>query len=131
LHDTVVYPGIADMLLELSDRGILLAVFTGATRRAAEMQLEHSSLAGLFDVVVGSDEIAAVKPDPAGLVRACELLGVDPGSAAYVGDASNDLRCARAAGATAVAARWGHLFEPGIEADYVATSPADLRRLLE
>lgn len=131
LHATVAYTGIADVLLELSDREVPLAVFTGAIRRAAEMQLERCSLAHLFDAVVGSDEIAAVKPDPAGLLRACELLGVDAKSSAYVGDASNDLRCARAAGATAVAAGWGHLFEPDMEADYVAMVPADLRQLLD
>jgi HAD superfamily hydrolase (TIGR01549 family) len=130
LGQTVLYSGIPEAIRDLASRGVSLGVFTGATRRAAEMQLKHSSMGDAFHVIVGSDEIRSVKPAPDGLLRACDLLDVSADRTAYVGDAHNDLKCARAAGAVAVAAAWGHLFEPGLDADVVLPNPASLGTLL-
>jgi len=127
---TVIYPGVRGALEQLSSAGIQLGVFTGATRQAAQLQLDHADLASWFNVVVGSDEIDAVKPAPDGIYRACELLNVDPRNAAYVGDATNDLRCAHAAGAIPVAAAWGHLYEPDPSVQFVANGPAHLIEVL-
>lgn len=123
LTQTVTYPGVGDAIERLASGGVHLAVFTGATTRAAERQLAHGGLRSRFGAVVGSDEVAAVKPAPDGLYRACELLDVAPSRTAYVGDAINDLRCARAAGAVPVAAAWGHLYEHDREPHLVAHSP--------
>ena len=123
---TTIYDGVFDALVELRAIGLALAVFTGATRRAALSQLDHAGLAHLFDVVVASDEIERVKPAADGLLLVASRLGVPSHRLAYVGDAPNDLRCARAANAVAVAAAWGHLFEPDDEPHVVATSPRDV-----
>jgi len=130
LPRTSIYEGVGDAVLALRGAGYRLAVFTGALRRAAEMQLRHADLADVFDVVVGSDEIGAVKPAPDGIYLACDRLGVRPADVAYVGDALNDLRCARAAGAVPVAAAWGHLFEPDHEPHLVARTPDVVLQLL-
>lgn len=130
LSHIVVYPGIRTALGRLVVSGLKLGVFTGAIRQAAELQLEHGDLRSAFGAVVGSDEIAAVKPAPDGIYRICELLDVRPSRVAYVGDAANDLRCARAAGAVSVAAAWGHLYERGLEAHLVATRPQELVEML-
>ena len=130
LTQTVVYAGIPDAIERLASEGVQLAVFTGATTRAAELQLTRAGLRSRFGAVVGSDEIAAVKPAPDGLHRACELLDVAPSRAAYVGDAVDDLRCARAAGAIPVAAAWGHLYDQDAEPHLVAPTPDDVADLL-
>jgi HAD superfamily hydrolase (TIGR01549 family) len=130
LHLTSAYDGVIEALEELRSTGLALGVFTGATRRAARAQLEHSGLACLFDVVVASDEVERVKPAPDGLLVAASRLGVSTGRIAYVGDALNDLRCARAVNAIAVAAAWGHLFAPDDEPHLIARSPRDLIALL-
>jgi HAD superfamily hydrolase (TIGR01509 family) len=127
---TVVYSGVAEVVAALRAAGIRLAVFTGATRRAAEMQLENAGFADHIDVLVGSDEIDAVKPAPDGVNLACRRLGIAAAQSAYVGDALNDLRCARAAGALPVAAGWGHLFEPDDDFHVLAREPKDLLPLL-
>jgi HAD superfamily hydrolase (TIGR01549 family) len=127
---TAVYAGIPEALTRLASAGLRLGIFTGATRRAAELQLAHTDLRGHFEVVVGSDEITSVKPAPDGIFRACELLGVSPMRTAYVGDALNDLLCAQAADAVPVAAAWGHLFDPTAPAQLTAATPQDLLTLL-
>jgi AHBA synthesis associated protein len=51
--------------------------------------------------------VARPKPAPDIVLRAIDLLGVQPGNAVMVGDAVTDLASARSAGVTAVAALWG------------------------
>jgi HAD superfamily hydrolase (TIGR01549 family) len=130
LSDTMVYRGIPEVLGRLGDAGLALGVFTGATRHAAQLQLNHSELAPCFRAIVGSDEVPSVKPAPDGLLLACERLGVPITRTLYVGDAKDDLLCARAAEASAGAAAWGHLYEEGLEADLILETPEDLLTLL-
>jgi phosphoglycolate phosphatase-like HAD superfamily hydrolase len=127
---TVVYGGILEAIGALKADGFRLAVFTGATRSAAEMQLQHAGLGDFIEVLVGSDEIDEVKPAPDGIHLACHRLGISAQHSAYVGDALNDLRCARAAGALPVAAGWGHLFEADPDRHVLAREPRDLLTLL-
>jgi HAD superfamily hydrolase (TIGR01549 family) len=120
-----VYAGMADALVALAQR-LPLAVVTGASARAAEILLAAADLERHFRVVVGGDEVAAPKPDPAGICLACERLGVAPEDAAYVGDADVDLEAARRAGAAALAAGWGHLYRDDHRSDLVLRAPGEL-----
>ncbi len=124
-----VYAGVREVLGELADR-VNLGVFTGASTSAARQLLRSAGLFELFPVVIGGDEVERPKPDPDGVVRACDLLGVSPQAAAYVGDSPLDLEAARRSGAVAVGAAWGHLFESSAPCDVVAEVPLDLLRLL-
>jgi HAD superfamily hydrolase (TIGR01509 family) len=123
------YPGIVDTLEALRGR-LPLAVFTGAASPGAHILLEASGLLPYFQRVVGGDEVEHQKPAPDGILLACAALGVEPAAAAYVGDSPGDLGAARASGALAVAAGWGH-FRAGAPADLVLSSPQELLTVLE
>jgi HAD superfamily hydrolase (TIGR01509 family) len=122
------YPGVAGVVARLADRGEPLAVFTGASTRAALTLLASAGL--VADVLVGGDQIGRPKPAPDGVLLAASRLGAQPGELAYIGDAPVDLRAARAAGSHAAAAAWGHLYDPAEPADSVLAAPADALRLL-
>ncbi|MFE0176164.1 HAD family hydrolase [Streptomyces sp. NPDC059002] len=121
----VVYPGIRDTLDALHG-SVPLAVFTGASRRAAQILLSATGLADRFDAVVGGDEVDRQKPDPEGVLSACLRIGVRAHDTVYTGDAPRDLLAARAAGARAAAAGWGHQYDPGAPADLTLRTPLDL-----
>jgi phosphoglycolate phosphatase len=104
------YPGVTATLEELRRRGQPVAVFTGASSRAAVMLLAAAGLSA--DVLVGGDEVRRPKPAADGLLLAADRIGVGPADLAYVGDAPADLGAARAAGSHAAAAAWGHLYDP-------------------
>jgi HAD superfamily hydrolase (TIGR01549 family) len=123
------YPGVATALRELSPR-FRLGVFTAADTSAAEMLLSATGLRSFFDVVIGADRAGRTKPAPDGLLLACDALGVHPADAAYVGDGPSDVAVARACGALAVAAGWGHQFTADRDADIVVATPQDLVRSL-
>ena len=71
------------------------AVMSEADVRAA---LAGSGIGELLEVVVTSSDVGAAKPDPRGLLQACERLGVAPPDVLFVGDAEVDAGAARAAG---------------------------------
>jgi HAD superfamily hydrolase (TIGR01509 family) len=129
-RDVRVYAGVVELLDELAARGVTMAVFTGASTTSARLLLEPSGLLDRFAVVVGTDEVAAPKPDPCGIVETCARLGVAVADALYVGDSPLDQLAARAAGSTAVAAAWGHLYDATSECDLHATAPADVLALV-
>lgn len=122
------YPGVAETLTALRAAGYAVAVFTGASRRAALMLLAAAGLD--VDVLVGGDQVRRAKPAPDGLIMVAGQLGVPPGELAYVGDSPGDLRAARAAGGHGAAAAWGHMYDPAEPADSVLARPADALALL-
>ncbi len=129
---TVVVEGFEAVLRELSQNFPLAIVTSKATSTALDV-LEHSGLGSLFSVVVGSDRTRALKPDPAPLLEACDILGVDPKSTALVGDANVDMEMACAAGALALGVDWGaasvgELLSAG--ASEVVSHPSMLREIL-
>ena len=71
------------------------AVMTSGDVRQA---LRTSGLADLLEVIVTSVDAGAAKPDPRGLRRALDALGVAPAQTLFVGDADADAEAARRAG---------------------------------
>lgn len=128
-----VYPGVRPMLTLLHQRGIRTAVATGKSGVRARSLLTQLDLLSLFDVVIGSDEVARPKPAPDIVVRALGHLDVPARAAVMIGDAVTDLHSARAAGVAAAAATWGEGNEAELLAagpDLVLRDPADVIVLL-
>ncbi|WP_432520995.1 HAD family hydrolase [Kineococcus sp. SYSU DK006] len=116
------YPEVARTLQVLRERGHPVAVFTGAAVRGARTLLSSAGLE--VDLLIGGDLVQRPKPAPDGVLLAARELRVEPAEVLYVGDAPTDLLAARAAGARAVAAAWGHLYDPAAAADDTWGTPA-------
>ena len=108
LHsDLTECAGMTDALTTLKQQGRRLGIVTAKRRATVDIAFRYLPLEAFFDVVVGSEDTATHKPDPAPLVYALEQLDADPDEAAYVGDSPFDVRAAKAAGLHAVAVTWG------------------------
>jgi len=94
----LAYEGAAEALQALHTAGLRVAVVTNKQQRFAQGLLEHLGLIEWVDAVVGGDSCERRKPDPQPLLHACTELGVPPSSALMVGDSTNDVQAARAAG---------------------------------
>ena len=135
LHDELqACVGMEDVIVRLHDEGRRLGVVTAKRRGTVELAFARVSIAHLFETVVGGDETELHKPDPAPLLLAAERLGVDPTTAAYVGDSPFDIRAAKAAGMYAVAVTWGRIHDRSRlereEPDAIAESAEELLELL-
>lgn len=117
------YGGVLDTLDSLRERGLSVAVFTGASSRAARTLLASAGIK--YDILVGGDHVAHPKPAPDGVLEAAKQLEVEAADIIYIGDAPTDLRAARSAGARGAAATWGHLYRAGEPADFRLSKPSD------
>ena len=131
LTDTIVTPGIAEVLAGLAAGGRALAVATSKPRPFAEPLREALGLRSYFAVVAGPsfDLEAESKTETVG--AALDALGAEGG--AMVGDRSFDMVAARAHGLRAIGVAWGigsrdELTSTG--AEEIAETPADLARAL-
>jgi HAD superfamily hydrolase (TIGR01509 family) len=122
------YPDVDDVLAALRARGHPVAIFTGASSRAAAILLRSAGLHA--DLVIGGDDVQRPKPAGDGLMLAASRLGVPASGLAYIGDAPNDLRAARAVGGLSAAAAWGHQYDPAEPADVTLADPRAALRLL-
>ena len=95
-------PGVERMLEGLHLEGWLQAIVSSAPRANVETIVEALGIADYFGAVVGGEDVAAGKPDPACMLLAAERLGVDPRRCVVVEDAPAGLEAARRAGMSAV-----------------------------
>jgi len=134
-----VYPGIPAVLDRIRSRGLPLGLVTGKSRRSWEITRSLADELGPFDALVFDDDVRAPKPDPHGLEIALAALGVEPGTAAYVGDSGSDMEAAKSAGLRPVAALWArdpqdrdaHIRRVREHGAAVAHNPDEVLRVLE
>ena len=108
-HDARVrpYAGAVEAVRALRDRGVRLGVVTSKLQAGAQRGLAIGGFAGLFDVVIGCDDVREPKPAPEPARLALERLGVRAADAIMVGDSPHDIRCGREAGTRTAGVLWG------------------------
>ena len=116
---TAPYPGMTDLMRELSDAGILLAVVSNKPDIPVQA-LAKAFFPGLLECAVGEREGIRTKPHPDTLLDAVRKLGVPLDQCVYVGDSEVDIETARNAGMDEIAVTWGfrdeeELLEAGAE----------------
>jgi len=105
------YPHVQLTMLELTKRGIKLAVVSDAPRAQAWLRLCDLSLQHVFDVVVTFEDTRERKPSPAPFREALRLLGVEARDCLMVGDwPERDVAGAKSLGIKTVFARYGDTF---------------------
>ncbi|MBA8823668.1 HAD superfamily hydrolase (TIGR01509 family) [Saccharopolyspora lacisalsi] len=106
-------PGARRLLRGLRDRGVPTALVTSTIRPLTKIALDtlgHDS----FDATVCGDEVEGRnKPHPEPYLRACRMLGVDPGECVAVEDSPTGVNSAVDAGCTVVGVPCEVPLEPG------------------
>lgn len=105
-QELTLFPGVREMLAELSHAGYFLAVATGKSRVGLNRALDTAKLLTLFDATRCADETFS-KPHPAMLQELTRELGQDMKRTLMIGDTTHDLQMALNAGAAGVAVHYG------------------------
>lgn len=103
-----LFPGVVEALQYWHGAGIRLACVTNKPERFTHPILAEFGLDKLLPVVVGGDTLPQRKPDPAPLLLACQRLAVVPQRVVMVGDSSNDIDAAHAAGMPVACVSYGY-----------------------
>lgn len=130
---TTIYPGIAELLNTLQDKGVQLAVASNKYQSATEKLMQHYFPNIRFVSVLGQREGIPVKPDAGIVLDTLKAAGVTAAETLYVGDSGVDMQTAHNGGVESVGVTWG--FRPLLElesngAQYIINQPEELLELL-
>ena len=108
LESIKLYPGIREVLENLKQKGVKLAVVTDAENGHALSRLNKFGLQKYFDVIISADMTGKRKPEPDSLLLALRKLGVKAEEAAIVGDSlRRDIDAGKRLGMLTVYAAYG------------------------
>lgn len=94
---TYFYPDTVGTLQTLRAHGAKIGIISSKTRSRIEETFQGDS-AGLVDRIIGSEDVAAHKPDPEGIKKALDWFAVPASETLYTGDSYVDAGAAQNAG---------------------------------
>lgn len=104
---TFPYPHSKEVLLKLKEEGFKLGIVTNKLHKLTEYALECIHLDGIFDYIVGFDDVSKGKPDPEGMFKAMQYFNGNKTNTIYIGDNKSDLDSANNAGIDCALVAWG------------------------
>ena len=110
LFENEVYPGVVDMLRNLSDAGYVLALATAKPQHTAIRIIEHFGFTDAFELQAGATaHVGSVRRTKAEVITyALERLGIDAGPhAVMIGDRDHDVEGASLNGIDCIGVTWG------------------------
>lgn len=93
-QNTVLFKDTVRVLSHLKSEGARLGIVTTKYRYRIVEILDKFQISGLFDVIVGGEDVKNTKPDPEALIRAIQLFDSPKGNAVYIGDSLIDAKTA-------------------------------------
>ena len=102
-----LFPGVKEMLKELSEMKIKLGLVSNGTGGRIKSEMRKNRINEYFAAVITDDEVKEFKPDPRGLKEALGIMGVESSKALYTGDMVEDVQAGRNAGTSTAAVTWG------------------------
>ena len=131
---TKPYPGMPELLRDLSDQGVQMAVASNKYDAAVQKIINHYFGDIDFVAIEGQKEGVNVKPDPSVVFAILAKARVPKREVLYVGDSGVDMETARRACVDSVGVTWG--FRPEKElveslAGTIIHQPNDILGLIE
>ena len=130
LHDrSRVYEGVSEMLDELVNRGVKIAVLSNKPHLLTRQVCDFYLSGWPFEPVFGQREEVLRKPDPAAAFEIAEGWGLAPEKILFVGDSDNDILTAQRAGMVSLGVSWGYgrlLNEPVEGMGTLASKPSEI-----
>lgn len=133
INENEIFPGMAELLRELVERGCILHVATTKPLHFANVVLANFDIAQYFTTVAGSGLAHAGRPKAEVVQEVLDTAGIDPTQAVMVGDRKHDVIGAHACGLPCVGVAFGYggreeLTKAG--AEYIVDDMAGLRAVL-
>lgn len=110
-NETVLFPGMDELLLELEEKNINWGVVTNKPSWLTEPLLDALNLTSRSVAIVSGDTLEQRKPHPAPILHACKQAGSEADECIYIGDAERDIEAGNRAGMHSIVALFGYIAE--------------------
>lgn len=127
------YEGICDMLDELKDMGIAVAVLSNKPHDVTVPTIE-GFFPGVFCRVWGKKDEYPAKPNPEAALEICREIGVSPEDTVFIGDTEVDIQTGKNAGFCTIGVTWGFREREEIEkigANYIVCTPSEIPGIIK
>ena len=131
--NTRPYPGIPELLDNLTKKGIKIAVLSNKADDLTNLCVTKLLSQWRFTLVAGAKSSVPNKPDPTSALQITKQMGISPAQFIYLGDSDIDMNTANNAGMFAIGAGWGFRSEQellGAGAKAVIQKPDELLKYL-
>ena len=108
LHGTELFPGIAELLTQLKQLKMPLAVLSNKPHPFTVDIVASLFAPGTFDQVLGHRQNTPPKPDPSGALEIAKALNIHAAKIAFIGDSLVDLETATNANMQPILVSWGY-----------------------
>ncbi len=106
-RDVVLFENINNLLSELKNKGIKLAVLSNKPHERTLDVVDKIFGKNIFDIVIGYKDEETKKPNPYGALLIAKQFNVEPKDCIYVGDTDTDMQTGINAGMYTVGVTWG------------------------
>lgn len=125
-----LYDGFNEVMAGLDSNGIICGIASSKMKKQYEIDFLKTGLQIYMKSVVLAEDTENHKPHPEPLLKAVEILNIDPKDTIYIGDTIADYKSSKAAGMSFGLALWGAADVSNINADYNLDKPSDILNIL-
>ena len=136
MHDELAseFDGVSKTLRLLKDEGLKMAIVSTKRRDMVMKGLDLLDADGVFDVIIGIDDVTNAKPDPEPVLLALERLGAGKEEALMIGDNYHDIIGGQNAGVRTAGVAWtskGEEYLKTFNPDYMLQHISDLLQIVK
>lgn len=136
MHDELAseFDGVSGTLKLLKAAGFKMAIVSTKRNDMLVRGLELLDADGVFDAVIGLDDVTKAKPDPEPILLALDRLGATVDEALMIGDNSHDIEGGKNAGVRTAGVAWsakGEVFLQTFQPNYMLQHISDLLRIVK
>tara|TARA_R110000824_G_scaffold52692_4_gene146247 strand:- start:178704 stop:179360 length:657 start_codon:yes stop_codon:yes gene_type:complete len=134
MTEAVLFKGITELLQNIEAEQLQWGIVTNKPSRFTLPLLEKFTAMSNSSVVLCADQVKNGKPDPEGLLMACQMLACKTEHCIYVGDHKRDIDAGKNANIKTIAVSWGYYPEhtrlEDWQADLIVNSPQEITNYL-
>lgn len=134
LHEVKAYDGIKDMLNNIKENNLKIAVLSNKPHERTIENVESIFGKGYFDIVAGEQEGIRIKPDKEGVIKILDNLGINNSECLYIGDTDTDMKTGIGAEVDTIGVTWGFRDRKELEGfnpKYIANHPSEITSIIK
>lgn len=136
MHDELAseFDGVSETMRLLKSAGMKMGIVSTKRNDMIGKGLQLLDVDGVFDVIIGLEDVQNTKPHPEPILLALERLGAKKEEALMIGDNFHDIEGGKNAGVRTAGVAWsekGEQFLQSFQPDYMLQHISDLLHIIE